>query len=163
TVLTRYQAIAEATPGAVSTDIPSSQVDSFVDLALKVKSQKIESLDLTPPEITPSHPDFDVAREPGADKIDEAAQPSARATGAVSPAIPCSQVYPFVDLALKVKSQKIESLDLTPPELTPSHPDFDVARELVADKIEEASESSEQDKGAVSAPGGDLSAAAGVD
>ena len=97
TVLTRYQAIAEATPGAVSTDIPSSQVDSFVDLALKVKSQKIESLDLTPPEITPSHQDFDVARE------------------------------------------------------------------LVADKIEEASESSEQDKGAVSAPGGDLSAAAGVD
>ena len=38
-----------------------------------------------------------------------------------------------------------------------------MARELVADKIEEASESSEQDKGAVSAPGGDLSAAAGVD
>src|SRR5690625_7974765 len=62
-----------------------------------------------------------------------------------------------------LKSQKIESLDLTPPEITPSHPDFDVARELVADKIEEASESSEQDKGAVSAPGGDLSAAAGVD
>src|SRR5699024_12301803 len=83
--------------------------------------------------------------------------------GAMSTDIPSSQVDSFVDLALKVKSQKIESLDLTPPEITPSHPDFDVARALVADKIEQAPESSEQDKGAVSDPGSDLSAAAGGD
>ncbi|WP_309132456.1 LCP family protein [Brevibacterium sp.] len=69
TVLTRFQEIAKATPGAVATDIPSSQVDTFVDLALKVKSQKIESLDLTPPRVTPSQPDFDEARSLVADKI----------------------------------------------------------------------------------------------
>ena len=77
--------------------------------------------------------------------------------------IPSSQVDSFVDLALKVKSQKIESVDLTPPRITPSQPDFDVAHQLVADKIEESSKSSEEDKGAFSVPGSDLSAAAGVD
>ena len=76
TVLTRYQSIAKATPGAVSTDIPQSQVDSFVDLALKVKSQKIESVDLTPPRITPSQPDFDVAHQLVADKIEESSKSS---------------------------------------------------------------------------------------
>nr|WP_245162220.1 LCP family protein [Brevibacterium marinum] len=76
TVLTRYQSIAKATPGAVSTDIPSSEVDMFVDLALKVKSQKIVSLDLTPPNVTPSHPDFDAARSLVADKIEESSQAS---------------------------------------------------------------------------------------
>ncbi|MDN5806057.1 MAG: LCP family protein [Brevibacterium sp.] len=74
TVLTRYQQIAKATPGALSTDIPSSEVDRFVDLALKVKSQKIESLDLTPPNVTPSHPDFDAARSLVADKIAESSE-----------------------------------------------------------------------------------------
>lgn len=74
TVLTRFQDIAQATPGAVSTDIPSSEVDSFVDLALKVKSQKIGSLDLTPPRVTPSNPDFDEARRLVAEEIDKAAK-----------------------------------------------------------------------------------------
>ncbi|WP_413335674.1 LCP family protein [Brevibacterium sp. GP-SGM9] len=84
TVLTKYQAIAKATPGAVSTDIPSSEVDSFVDLALKTKSQKIESLDLTPPEVTPSNPDFDVAHQLVADKIEEASQDSEKDKDALS-------------------------------------------------------------------------------
>ncbi|SMX89194.1 LCP family protein [Brevibacterium antiquum] len=74
TVLTRYQEIAKATPGALSTDIPSSEVDEFLDLALKVKSQKIESLDLTPPNVTPSHPDFDAARTLVADAIAESSK-----------------------------------------------------------------------------------------
>ncbi len=50
----------------------------------------------------------------------------------------------FVDLALKVKSQKIESLDLTPPRVTPSQPDFAEARRLVANAIEKASTDAEK-------------------
>lgn len=57
-----------------------------------------------------------------------------------------------MDLALKVKSQKIESLDLTPPNVTPSDPDFDAASTLVADTIEESSKDAEKDKGAQTAP-----------
>jgi LCP family protein required for cell wall assembly len=91
-------------------------------------------------------------------------QSIAKATpGAMSTDIPSSLADDFVDLALKTKKQKIESVDLTPPQVTPSDPDFDVARKVVADKIKEASKSSDEDKGAISAPGGDLSAAAGVD
>lgn len=67
-----------------------------------------------------------------------------------------------MDLALKVKSQKIESLDLTPPNVTPSDPDFDAARTLVADTIEESSKDAEKDKGAQTAPGGSAGAVAGV-
>lgn len=84
TVLTRYQDIAKATPGALSTDIPSSQVDSFVDLALKVKSQKIESLDLTPPRVTPSQPDFAEARRLVAEKIDAASKDAEKQTEALA-------------------------------------------------------------------------------
>ena len=84
TVLTRYQSIAKATPGALATDIPSSEVDKFVDLALKVKSQKIESLDLTPPNVTPSHPDFDTARSLVADKIAESSKDAEKDKGAQS-------------------------------------------------------------------------------
>lgn len=84
TVLTRYQDIAAATPGAVSTDIPSTQVDMFVDLALKVKSQKIESLDLTPPRVTPSQPDFAEARRLVANAIDKATKDAEKQSNALS-------------------------------------------------------------------------------
>lgn len=84
TVLTRYQDIAAATPGAVSTDIPSSQVDMFVDLALKVKGQKIESLDLTPPRVTPSQPDFAEARRLVANAIEKASTDAEKQDNALS-------------------------------------------------------------------------------
>lgn len=58
TVVTRFQKIAEAAPNVVSTDIPQGQVDTFVDLAAKAKSQKMQRLNLTPPTIVPSKPDF---------------------------------------------------------------------------------------------------------
>ncbi|GAA1528693.1 LCP family protein [Brevibacterium picturae] len=82
TVLTRYQQIAKATPGALSTDIPSSEVDMFVDLALKVKSQKIESFDLTPPNVIPADPDFDAARALVADRIAQASGDGEKDKGA---------------------------------------------------------------------------------
>ncbi|MBP0661942.1 hypothetical protein, partial [Mycobacterium tuberculosis] len=79
-----YQDIAAATPGAVSTDIPSSQGDMFVDLALKVKSQKIESLDLTPPRVTPSQPDFAEARRLVANAIEKASTDAEKQDSALS-------------------------------------------------------------------------------
>ncbi len=60
----------------------------------------------------------------------------------------------FVDLALKVKSQKIESLDLTPPRVTPSQPDFAEARRLVANAIDKATKDAEKQSNALSAPAG---------
>ncbi|MYM20414.1 LytR family transcriptional regulator [Brevibacterium sp. 5221] len=58
TLIGRFQDIAKAAPNVVSTDIPEGQVNMFVDLALKAKSQKMDRLNLTPPLITPSRPDI---------------------------------------------------------------------------------------------------------
>ncbi|WP_101651250.1 LCP family protein [Brevibacterium ihuae] len=89
TVLTRYQAIAGAAPDVVSTDIPQIQVDRFVDLALKTKSQDIRSVNLTPPEVVPSDPDFDAvhaivqsALEPAEARAASPDGPSVLAAGA---------------------------------------------------------------------------------
>lgn len=61
TVLSRFQKIASAAPNVVSTDVPRSQLDYFVDLAQKTRGHKLGKLNLSPPRIKPSHPDFDKA------------------------------------------------------------------------------------------------------
>ncbi|MFB9776285.1 LCP family protein [Brevibacterium otitidis] len=58
TVMLRFQDIAKAAPEVVSTDIPQLQVDTFVDLAVKSREHPLESLNLSPPEVNPTHPDF---------------------------------------------------------------------------------------------------------
>ncbi|GAA2007972.1 LCP family protein [Brevibacterium samyangense] len=74
TVLVRYQAIAQAAPDVVSTDIPQSMVDRFVDLALEAKSGNMETLNLTPPRVTPSTPDFEEAHALVAEAIAASAE-----------------------------------------------------------------------------------------
>lgn len=110
TVLTRYQSIAKATPGAISTDIPSSEVDMFVDLALKVKSQKIVSFDLAPPNVTPSHPDFDAARSLVADKIEESSKDTEPDKNSQSAAGGVSGARAGVDAGLDLTSDSTADL-----------------------------------------------------
>ena len=61
TVLSRFQKIAAAAPNVVSTDVPRSQLDYFVNLAQKTRGHKLGKLNLSPPRVKPSHPDFDKA------------------------------------------------------------------------------------------------------
>ena len=63
TVMLRFQDIAKAAPEVVSTDIPQLQVDTFVDLAMKSREHQMESLNLTPPRVNPTHPDFATVHE----------------------------------------------------------------------------------------------------
>ncbi|MFM6940045.1 MAG: LCP family protein [Rhodoluna sp.] len=58
-VLTRFQSIAAAGRKMVKTDIPSGMLASYVDLATKLKSKKMVSLELVPPTIDVIHPNFD--------------------------------------------------------------------------------------------------------
>lgn len=58
TAITNFQKIAQASSAMVSTDLPRSEVDRFVDLALKAKSQKIATLSLVPPMINTANPDI---------------------------------------------------------------------------------------------------------
>jgi polyisoprenyl-teichoic acid--peptidoglycan teichoic acid transferase len=61
--LRNFEKIAGASSAMVSTDVPRSEVDRFVDLALKAKSQKIATLSLVPPMINTAHPDIALVQQ----------------------------------------------------------------------------------------------------
>jgi LCP family protein required for cell wall assembly len=58
TVLTHFEKIAKASSQLISTDIPASEVDRFMALALKAKSQPVATLSLVPPLVDTGHPDI---------------------------------------------------------------------------------------------------------
>jgi polyisoprenyl-teichoic acid--peptidoglycan teichoic acid transferase len=58
TVLTNFEQIAKASSQMISTDIPASEVDRFMALALKAKSQPIATLSLVPPLVDTGDPDI---------------------------------------------------------------------------------------------------------
>lgn len=61
-VLTKFQGIAKASKQVVNTDIPASQLGTFVDLALKSKKLKVSSFSAVPPLIHTGDPDFALIR-----------------------------------------------------------------------------------------------------
>jgi polyisoprenyl-teichoic acid--peptidoglycan teichoic acid transferase len=62
TLLKNFQSIASAGKQVMSTDIPASQLPTFVALGQKAKSHRIESVQFVPPVIVPKSPDFGVIR-----------------------------------------------------------------------------------------------------
>ena len=87
TALRNFEKIAKASSAMVSTDVPRSEVDRFVDLALKAKSQKIATLSLVPPMIDTAHPDIALVRQKVADVIARAeGKEPAPATADAAPA-----------------------------------------------------------------------------
>lgn len=94
TVLTHFDQIAKAGSAMVSTNIPASEVGTFVSLALKAKSQKIATVSLVPPAIVTAHPDIAKVRAMITTAIDRAegvkpprsAAPKATAPTAAGPA-----------------------------------------------------------------------------
>jgi LCP family protein required for cell wall assembly len=62
TLLSRFQKVAAASKQVVSTDIPASDLGTFLDLGLKGKQRTITSVQFVPPIVTPSHPDFPLVR-----------------------------------------------------------------------------------------------------
>lgn len=87
TLLLRFQDIAKAAPEVVSTDIPQVQVDRFVDLALKTRTAGTTSVDLTPPEVNPTHPDFPEVRQLVADTVVESEQSAEDAEAAAGTSV----------------------------------------------------------------------------
>jgi LCP family protein required for cell wall assembly len=70
TLLRRYEELAETTADIVRTDIPSSALDDFVDLAFLVKDAPVRSLVLDTSVIDPAYPDYDVVRQLVRDALD---------------------------------------------------------------------------------------------
>lgn len=56
TVVLKFDAIAKASEQLVSTNIPASEVDQFMQLALKARSHPIATVSFVPPLINTSHP-----------------------------------------------------------------------------------------------------------
>ncbi|MGZ6754825.1 MAG: LCP family protein [Nocardioides sp.] len=53
-----FEKIAKASSAMISTDVPASEVDRFMQLAIEAKGQKISTLSLVPPMIVTAHPDI---------------------------------------------------------------------------------------------------------
>jgi len=58
TLLAKFQGIAAAAKDVMSTDIPASDLATFIDLGTKGKRQKITSVAFVPPLVNPAYPDF---------------------------------------------------------------------------------------------------------
>ncbi len=58
TALANFEAIAKASSAMVSTNIPASEVDRFISLALKARGQKVSTVSLVPPMVVTAHPDI---------------------------------------------------------------------------------------------------------
>ena len=57
TAVKNFEAIATASSAMISTNIPPSEVDRFISLALQARSQKISTVSLVPPMVVTAHPD----------------------------------------------------------------------------------------------------------
>ena len=62
TVLMNVEKIAESSKSLLTTDIPAKQLGTFMDLALKARTQKVSTVSLVPPVIFTGNPDFDKVR-----------------------------------------------------------------------------------------------------
>ncbi len=103
--LSNFEEIAGASSAMVSTNVPRGEVDRFVDLALKAKSQKIATLSLVPPMINTANPDIALVQQRIADVIARAegrtpapdtaaAAPQQETPAASTPAPPAEQAAP---------------------------------------------------------------------
>jgi LCP family protein required for cell wall assembly len=62
TVLTKFNRIAAASKEVVATDIPTSEIGTMINLALKAKGLPVSSVAMMPPLIDPNSPDFTLVR-----------------------------------------------------------------------------------------------------
>lgn len=67
--------IMEAGSSMLSTNMPGSEFDTFIELALKAKDQKMASVSLVPPLLNTADPDIDVAHSTVATAIDRSENP----------------------------------------------------------------------------------------
>ncbi|PUA81941.1 LCP family protein [Nocardioides currus] len=70
--LRNFSKIAAASSEMISTNVPKGEVDTFLDLAIKAKSQKIGTVSLVPPKIVTADPDINLVHSMVAAAIDRA-------------------------------------------------------------------------------------------
>ncbi len=58
TVVLKFEEIAKASEALITTDLPSSEVDRFMELSLKARNQPIRTVSFVPPMISTGNPDI---------------------------------------------------------------------------------------------------------
>ena len=71
-VLTKFEQIARASEKMVSTNLPASELDRFMELALKARSQPITTESFVPPEVNTAAPDVAAIHAKVQEAIDRA-------------------------------------------------------------------------------------------
>ncbi|WP_424346504.1 LCP family protein [Kocuria sp. CH-021] len=115
-VLTRFEDLAESGTQVVETDIPQSQIGSFVDVALKAKEHELVQFAAGPPYYDPSfptYPDYDRLHEDVDRVLEEATDRGARDTEALPAGTP---VGPGIAMTVPVPAAKplVGAQELTP-------------------------------------------------
>ena len=107
TLLRSYQELAATTQDIVSTDIPRSALDDFVDLAFLVKDAAIRSVVFDETLIDPAYPDYDAMRQivqeaiapaPAPEETPGSAAPSTSAAPVADPDAPAPPEDPAADV-----------------------------------------------------------------
>ncbi len=70
-VVTKYGKIAKASQQIITTDLPASEVDRFVALALKAKSQPLATVSFVPPLVNTAAPDIKLIQDRVQQSIDK--------------------------------------------------------------------------------------------
>jgi LCP family protein required for cell wall assembly len=69
TVLTKFNDIAKAGEEIVASDVPTSEIDKLMDLALKAKERPVGSVSFVPPLIHSGNPDYGLIHQTVANRI----------------------------------------------------------------------------------------------
>ncbi|GAB3266097.1 hypothetical protein GCM10027425_32180 [Alteromonas gracilis] len=85
TAVLRFGEIAKASKSMVSTDVPASDLDTFMDLALKARAKPLRTVSFVPPLIETYQPDIDLIHERVEKAIDRA-EGTSKPTKATAPA-----------------------------------------------------------------------------
>jgi LCP family protein required for cell wall assembly len=94
TVLTKFNGIASAGKEIMETNIPTSDLNTLMELALKAKSLPIASLAFVPPLIHPGDPDFDKMHQSVQAKIEAAEAADLKVDATPSASAPTTDASP---------------------------------------------------------------------
>jgi len=122
TVATKFGQIAAASGQVLVTDVPSSEVSTLADLAIKARSLDIANVTFAPPLIAPGSPKFDVIRQvvteqiAASEALDKAATTSQKQASAS--AATASQAPPSTNPTAAKRPTVEESVTTTTDDLT---------------------------------------------
>ncbi len=112
TVLSRFQQIATAGQELMRTDLPASQLSTFLKLATRARSQPITSVAFIPPLVLPAAPDFPAIRAKVQLTIAASDARTVRSTATQTPTVATPTLTP--------KATPTPTPTATPPSNTPA-------------------------------------------